>query len=149
MILVRFSQDFLDFFKALNDAGVRYLVIGGYAVAFYGYPRATKDVDIWIEMRPENAERVLKAIESFFGEDLGLTLEDLTTPGVIQLGRAPNRIDLVLIPEETASFAPAYAGRTITKIEGVPIPFVGLKTLKALKRAFGRTQDLADLEALE
>ncbi len=146
---VRFSKDFLDFFRALNAAGVRYLVIGGYAVAFHGHPRATKDVDVWIEMTPENAARVLQAIRDFFGEDLGLTPEDLAAPGVIQLGRAPNRIDLVLIPEETAPFSPAYDARALVEIDGVPVPFAGLKTLKALKRAFGRTQDLADLEALE
>jgi len=149
MVLVRLSPDFLDFFRTLNAVGVRYLVIGGYAVAFHGYPRATKDVDLWVETDPENAKRVLKALQSFFGEDLGLSLEDLTTPGVVQLGRAPNRIDLVLIPEETASFSAAYEARETLEIEGVPVPFVDLETLKVLKRAFGRTQDLADLEALE
>ena len=106
-------------------------------------------MDVWVEMRPENAKRVLKALQSFSGEHLGLSLEDLTTPGVAQLGRAPNRIDLVLIPEETASFPAAYEAREILEIEGMPVPFVDLETLKVLKRAFGRTQDLADLEALE
>ncbi len=144
-----YTPDFLDFLRALNREGVRYLLIGGYAVAFHGYPRATKDLDLWIEASPENAARVLAAIRSFFGETLGLVEEDLATPGVVQLGYAPNRIDLVILPDEPLSFREAYARAEETRVEGIPVRVVGREDLFTLKRAFGRAQDRADLEALE
>jgi len=146
---VLYTPDFVEFLEALNRRGVRYLIIGGYAVAFHGYPRATKDLDLWLEASPENARRALEAIHDFFGETLGLEERDLLSPGVVQLGYAPNRIDLVLLPEGDPTFAKAFARARETRAGDVPVRVVNKEDLLALKRAFGRTQDLADVDALE
>jgi len=146
---VLYTPDFVEFLEALNRRGVRYLIVGGYAVAFHGYPRATKDLDLWLEASPENARRALDAIHDFFGETLGLEEEDLVSPGVVQLGYAPNRIDLVLLPESDPEFAEAYGRARETRAGGVPVRVVSKEDLLALKRTFGRTQDLADVDALE
>jgi hypothetical protein len=90
------NQDFREFIKSLNDNQVRYLVIGGYAVAFHGYPRYTKDLDIWIEPSPENAANLVKALDQFGFGSLNLQISDFLAPDqVIQLGYPPNRIDLI------------------------------------------------------
>jgi hypothetical protein len=92
------NQDFKEFIQSLNDNQVRYLVIGGYAVALHGYPRYTKDIDIWIEMTLENAAKLIQALQQFGFGSLGLTSEDFLAPDqVIQLGYPPNRIDLITL----------------------------------------------------
>ncbi|WP_457638007.1 hypothetical protein [Oceanithermus sp.] len=144
-----YTPDFVEFLGALNRRGVRYLIIGGYAVAFHGYPRATKDLDLWLETSPENARRALEAIRDFFGETLGLEADDLVLPGVVQLGYAPNRIDLVLLSGNDPAFEAAYERAPKTDVSGVPVRVVSKEDLLTLKRAFGRTQDLADADALE
>lgn len=140
------TPDMLDFLRALHGAGARFLVIGGYALAFLGRPRFTKDLDLWVDAR--EAERVLAAIRSFFGgDDLGLTVEDLASPGVVQLGYAPNRIDLVIL--DTPPFDAAFARALEREVAGVRVYVVHPEDFKALKRAFGRPLDLRDLEELE
>jgi predicted nucleotidyltransferase len=90
------SHDYEEFVESLNQSGARYLIVGAHAVAFHARPRATKDLDIFIEPTPENAERVLAAIRQFLGTDLGLDAQDLSTPGqIVQIGVAPSRIDLL------------------------------------------------------
>lgn len=90
------NPDFKEFIQSLNDKGVRYVVIGGYAVALHGYPRYTKDLDIWIEMTLENASRVMQALHQFGFASLGLKEDDFLVPDqVIQLGYPPRRIDLL------------------------------------------------------
>ena len=132
--------------KALHQEGARFLVIGGYALAFFGRPRFTKDLDLWVDA--EEAPRVLAAIRRFFGgDDLGLTVEDLASPGVVQLGYAPNRIDLVIL--ETPPFDEAFVRALKHEVEGVQVYVVHPEDFKALKRAFGRPVDLRDLEELE
>lgn len=89
------SRDYEEFVESLNANGARYLIVGAHAVAFHARPRATKDLDLFIEPSPDNAERVLSAIRTFLGGDLGLTVKDLTTPGsIVQLGVAPLLADL-------------------------------------------------------
>ena len=84
------NRDFKEFIQSLNDNQVRYLVVGGYAVAFHGHPRYTKDMDIWIEMGPENAARLIKALEQFGFGSLGLQTTDFLVPDqVVQLGQPP------------------------------------------------------------
>jgi len=142
------SQDFREFIKSLNDNHVRYLVIGGYAVALHGYPRYTKDLDVWIEMSAENAVRMVQALEQFGFESLGLQAADFLVPDqIIQLGYPPNRIDLITTPPGV-DFETCYASRVEQVIDGVTVNFIDLDNLKKSKRASGRLQDLADLENL-
>jgi len=143
------NQDFREFIQSLNDNQVRYLVIGGYAVALHGYPRYTKDMDVWIEMTTENAARMVRALDQFGFRSLGLTADDFLEPEqIIQLGYPPARIDLITTPPGV-DFESCYASRVEVEIDGVAVNFIDLENLKRSKRAAGRLQDLADLENLE
>ena len=143
------NQDFKEFIQSLNDNQVRYLVIGGYAVALHGHPRYTKDLDVWIAMNPDNAAKMVKALEQFGFGSLGLKAEDFLVPDqIIQLGYAPNRIDL-LTTLEGVEFENCYASRVEVEIDEIKANFIGLENLKRNKKATGRHQDLADLENLE
>jgi hypothetical protein len=123
-------------------------VVGGYAVALHGHPRYTKDIDIWIELTPENADRVVQALEQFGFGSLGLKPADFLEPSqVIQLGYPPRRIDL-LTSLKGVDFNDCYQDRTTIVIEGMNIDFINLANLKKNKQATGRHQDLADLENL-
>lgn len=142
------NQDFKEFIQSLNDNNVRYLVIGGYAVAYHGHPRYTKDIDIWIEVNPENAANMVKALDDFGFSSLGLKVEDFLDLGeVIQLGYPPSRIDIVTAPDGV-DFAACFSSRVAAKIDGVIVNFIDLENLKRNKRASGRNQDLADVENL-
>ncbi|MCA2659190.1 MAG: hypothetical protein EWV52_02155 [Microcystis panniformis Mp_MB_F_20051200_S6D] len=143
------NQDFKEFIQLLNDNQVRYLVLVGYAVALHGYPRYTKDIDIWIEMSSLNAYNLIKALEGFGFGSLGLTIDDFLTPDqVIQLGYPPNRIDLITTPDGV-EFQTCYLSRIEVKIDDIIVNFIDLENLKKNKKASGRLQDLADLENLE
>jgi predicted nucleotidyltransferase len=142
------NQDFKEFIQSLNDNHVRYLVIGGYAVALHGHPRYTKDLDVWIEMNPENAGRMVEALRQFGFESLGLQAADFLTPDqVVQLGYPPNRIDIITTPPGV-DFESCYASRVEVEIDEVRVNFIDLENLKESKKASGRLQDLADLENL-
>lgn len=142
------NQDFKEFIQSLNDNQVNYLVIGGYAVALHGYPRYTKDIDIWVEMTPENAANMLKALDQFGFASLNLQAEDFLTPDqVIQLGYPPSRIDLITTPDGV-DFSTCYTNRLTVEIDGIAVNFIDLENLKRNKSASGRLQDLADLENL-
>jgi len=143
------NQDFREFIQSLNGNHVRYLVIGGYAVALHGYPRYTKDIDIWIEMSPDNAARMVKALEQFGFGSLGLQAADFLVPDqIIQLGYPPNRIDLITTPPGV-DFETCYASRVEVVIDDVTVNFIDLENLKKNKQAAGRLQDLADLQNLQ
>jgi len=143
------SKDFKEFIELLNAHNVRYLVVGGYAVAFHGYPRYTKDLDVWIELSPENADNIIKTMEAFGFGSLGLKPEDfLESDQIIQLGYPPNRIDILTTLKEV-QFEACYKERVELKIQGIKINFIDLENLKRNKRATGRPQDLADAENLE
>ncbi len=142
------NQDFKEFIQSLNDNHVRYLVIGGYAVAMHGHPRYTKDIDVWIEISPQNAANMVKALEQFGFASLGLQAADfLVIDQIIQLGYPPNRIDLITTPPGV-NFESCYASRLETVIDEVIVNFIDLDNLKKSKKAAGRLQDLADLENL-
>lgn len=144
-----FSQDFKEFIASLNENKVRYLVIGGYAVAFHGHPRYTKDLDVWIDRTPQNAARVVKALAQFGFASLGLKTDDFLAPDqIIQLGNPPNRID-VLTTLAGVDFATCYRARVRVKVDEIAVNFIDLKNLKKNKRAVGRLQDLADVENLK
>jgi len=143
------NQDFREFIESLSDNRVRYLVVGGYAVAYHGHPRYTKDIDIWVDRSSNNADFLLSALKQFGFASLGLIAEDFQEPDqVIQLGYPPNRIDLVT-SLTGVSFEECYAKRVTLDIDGLKIDFIELEDLKANKKATGRYQDLADLENLE
>jgi len=143
------NQDFKEFIQSLNDNGVRYLVIGGYAVALHGYPRYTKDIDIWIQMTPRNAKKMVAALDQFGLGSLGLKAADFLVPDqIVQLGYPPSRIDLITTPPGI-DFNTCYASRVETMIDNVTVNFIDLENLKKSKRAAGRLQDLADLENLQ
>ena len=143
------NQDFKEFIQLLNDNQVRYLVVGGYAVALHGYPRYTKDIDIWIELAQENAARIIKALEQFGFASLGLKEGDfLVEDQIIQLGYAPNRIDVITTLPGVV-FKECYDKRLLVEIEEVKVNFIDLDNLRKNKKATGRLQDLADLENLE
>ena len=143
------DQDFKEFIQSLNDNGVRYLVIGGYAVAFHGHPRYTKDMDVWVAMDAENAANIVKALEQFGFASLGLQASDFTAPDqIIQLGYPPNRIDMITTAPGVG-FDACYASRVQEEIDGIQVNFIDLESLKRNKKAVGRHQDLADIESLE
>jgi Nucleotidyltransferase of unknown function (DUF6036) len=143
------SKDFKEFIKLLNEHSVRYLVVGGYAVALHGHPRYTKDLDIWIELSPENAENILKALENFGFASLDLKPDDfLENDQIIQLGYPPNRID-ILTTLKDVKFEDCWRAKVQVEIGGLDIYFIDIENLKRNKRATGRPQDIADAENLE
>jgi len=144
------SHDYEEFIAALNARGVRYLVIGAHAVAFHARPRATKDLDIFIDPTPANARQALAALRDFFGgADPGYALQDFTDPRwVIQLGVAPIRIDILSEVTGLADFASAWQNRMDAHFGSAPTHYVGLDDLIRAKEAAGRPQDLADAGVL-
>jgi predicted nucleotidyltransferase len=142
-------RDYEEFIESLNRIGARFLIAGAHAVAFHARPRATKDLDLFLQPTPENAERVLDAIRDFLGTDLGIRLEDLSTPGrIVQLGVAPTRIDLMSRLDGVEDFESAWAKRIDAEFGDVPAHFLSLEDLIQSKISAGRDQDKADLRAL-
>jgi hypothetical protein len=132
----------------LNAAGARYLLVGGYAVAFHAQPRFTKDLDVWVDPDPANASRVLAALHEFGAPLHELTVADLERPGtVFQMGFPPNRIDVVTAIDGV-SFGEAWPERAQTTYDDQAVPVIGHRLLMQNKRASGRPQDLLDLEIL-
>jgi len=143
------NQDFKEFLALLVRHDVRYLIVGGYSVAFHGHPRYTKDLDVWVLTSEENATKLVAALQAFGFGSLGLTQADFLEPGyVVQLGQPPARIDL-LTSLTGVDFESCWRNRTELVVDGLAIPVISLDDLKRNKRALGRHQDLADLESLE
>ena len=134
------SRDYEEFVESLNESGARYFIVGAHAVAFHARPRATKDLDLFIEPTPENAERVLTSIRNFLGSDLGLTIEDLTTPGsIVQLGVAPSRIDLISRLAGLQDFTSAWSSRIDARFGDVDAHYLSLDDLIQEKESGGET----------
>lgn len=143
------NPDFKEFIQLLNENQIKYLVIGGYAVAIHGHPRYTKDIDIWVEMSSENASKLMTALDQFGFGSLGLCAQDFQTPDqIIQLGYPPNRIDLITTPDGI-DFETCYSSKIEIVLDNIPVKFIDIENLKKNKKASGRLQDLADLESLE
>jgi hypothetical protein len=143
------NPDYRDILSGLNAAGADYLLVGAYALAVHGLPRATGDIDILLRPHPANAERVWVALERFGAPLGGLSREDFTRPGmVVQIGTAPRRVDL-LTSLDGVGFEEAWAGRVVVEVEGLRIPVLGRAELIRNKKAVARPQDLADVERLE
>lgn len=144
------NRDFLDFLSALIAVEARFVVVGAHALAVHGMPRATGDMDVWVDRSAENASRVWRALETFGAPAaaLGIRQSDLEAPDVvIQLGLPPRRID-VLTGITGVDFEEAWAGRVVHRLEELDVPFLGREALIRNKRAAGRLKDLGDLEAL-
>jgi hypothetical protein len=143
------NPDFKEFATLLNVNEVEYLIVGGYALAAYGHPRYTGDLDFWIGTASENSRRVLLALAQFGFGGLGIELKDLTEPDkVIQMGFPPARIDL-LTSIDGVSFDECYERRLMAEVDGLMLPFIALEDFKTNKKAVGRHRDLADLDALD
>ena len=148
MATIHLPPDFKDFLQLLNSHQVEYLLIGSYAVGYHGYPRATGDMDIWIAMHPQNAEKVVAALREF-GFDLPeLQVEMfLEEKQVIRIGTPPLKIDITT-SISGVSFAECYAERIVETFDGIPVNVINLNHLKTNKKASGRLQDLTDLQNL-
>jgi predicted nucleotidyltransferase len=143
------NEDYRDMLQCLLEEKVRFLLVGAYAVAVYGYPRATKDIDIFVRAAPENASSLMKALLRFGAPVSDISESDFSREGVVfQIGSSPRRID-ILTRISGVDFERAYANRQTVSVEGMDVPVISLKDLIANKRASGRTQDLADLEKLQ
>ncbi len=143
------DQDFNEFVQLLLANDVRFLIIGGYALAAHGAPRYTGDLDTWLWVNDDNANRVLVVLESFGFGSLNITREDLLNPNtVIQLGYPPHRIDL-LTGIDGVGFDEAWNRRVEFEINGRRVPFISREDLITNKRAVARPQDLADVAKLE
>jgi hypothetical protein len=142
-------RDFVDLLRGFIDHGVRFLVVGAYALAVLGRPRATGDLDVWVEATPENAGRVLTAFRRYGAPLHDLTEHDLVTPGVVfQIGVPPLRID-VLTSIDGDRFVPAWRRRVKATFDGLLVGVLSRRDFIANKRATGRLKDLADVERLE
>ena len=143
------NQDFVDLLRAFSAAEVRFLVVGAYALALHGRPRATGDLDVWIEATPENAARVMRGLAAF-----GAPLHDVSEPDfaregiVYQMGVPPGRIDL-LTELSGITFAEAWPGRVRGTFGGAEVDFTGLDAFIQNKKATGRAKDLGDIEDLQ
>lgn len=141
--------DLREFIESLNSHGVDYLVVGAHALAFHGRPRYTGDIDLWLRSTHENAARVEQALVEFSFASLGLKAADFMHPeSIVQLGVAPNRIDL-LTSLTGVAFDEAWDTRVPGELGGIPVAFLSREILIKNKRATGRKQDAADVEALE
>jgi predicted nucleotidyltransferase len=142
---IRLQADFKEFLKLLTSNKVEYLLIGGYAVAYYGYSRPTGDMDLWIAISPHNAERVDAALREF-----GFTpsIENfLKENSVVRMGVPPFRLE-ILTTIDGVSFPECYAARNTVVIDGVEANLINLRHLRLNKKASGRLKDLSDLENL-
>ncbi len=143
------NPDFRDMLSAFCDQQVEFMVVGAYALAAHGLPRATGDIDLWIRCSEDNAPRVWRAIADFGAPLSGLTLDDLKTPGtVFQIGLPPRRID-ILTAIDGVGFEDAWPERFEVELEGLKIPIIGRDHLLQNKKAAGRPKDKADVAWLE
>ena len=146
---MKLSKDLREFIALLNSTHVKYLIVGGHAVAFHARPRFTADFDFFVECSPENADRLQQVIGAFGFSALGLKAADFLQEGVVvQLGRPPNRIDL-LTSIDGVKFSEAWGRRAPGELDGIPVYFISKEDLLANKRAVGRPQDIADAAELE
>ena len=143
------NQDFKEFIALLNQHNVQYIVIGGYALAFHGHPRYTKDIDIWIDAKEDNAKRVLDVLRDFGFGSVNLDIQDfISEENIIQLGYPPNRID-ILTSAKGVVFGDCISSSHLIMIGDLEVRFLDIQNLIVNKQETGRLQDLADVEALE
>lgn len=143
------NEDYKDMLRAFGDERVEFLLVGAYAMGAHGYPRATVDIDLWINPSPDNAAAVLRAVRRFGAPSDNVTEADLRRDDtVFQIGVAPRRVDIIT-GLSGLSFDDAFRRSVEVDIDGIQVRVPSLDDLIVNKRAAGRTRDLADLEALE
>lgn len=149
MAKINLSKDFKEFIGLLNLHKVKFIIVGGYAVGFHGYIRATGDIDIWIDPTVDNAQNLLKALSDFgFGTLSGISIDDfIKDNSVVQLGYPPFRIDL-MTSVSGVTFDQCYSKKENTMIDEIKVPFIDLESLKINKASTNRKKDLGDLENL-
>ncbi|HAK46925.1 MAG TPA: hypothetical protein DCO79_13530 [Spirochaeta sp.] len=147
--MLNIPKDFKEFIQLLNLNNVRYLVVGGYAVAYHGHPRSTGDIDFFLECTSQNALVVKKCLDDFGFRSLDITVKDLSTPNqIIQMGYPPLRIDL-LTSIDGISFKEAWINRDVVELEKLTINFINKTDLNTNKLSTGRLKDQADAEELK
>jgi len=147
--MIRIPQDFKELLQLLNSKKIEYLVIGGYAVAFHGHPRATGDLDIWIAISKDNAVKMVEALKEFGFDAPSLKDEIfLEKDKNIRMGEEPLRIE-ILTSIDGVEFHECYKNKKTVIIDDIEINFISLQDLKKNKKASGRLQDLADIENIE
>ena len=145
---MKLDKDFNEFVELFVANGVRFLVVGGYALAAHGYPRATDDFDAWVWANSENAVKIVDCLTKFGFGSLNLSTDDFTTlDRVVQLGYPPYRIDIIT-SISGVEFDSAWANRLVVDVDGLNVPFIGRDDLLKNKRATGRPKDLLDVERL-
>lgn len=148
MATILLPPDFKEFLSLLNSERIEYLLVGGYAVGYYGYPRATGDMDLWIAPTPQNAASMAKALKIFGFSSESIRPEIfLQRNKVVRMGMPPLRIDL-LTDVTGVDFEQCFAEKTVDTIDGIQVNLISLEQLKTNKRAIGRSKDLDDLEHL-
>jgi predicted nucleotidyltransferase len=148
MSKVTLPDDFREFLQCLNAREVRFLIVGGHAVSFHGYPRFTHDVDVVITPDLANAQALLGALHDFGFGAVSLTAEDFTRPITVALGRAPHQVDIMTFIKGV-DVSGAWERRVHGVLDGVAVPIISRADLLANKRAVGRPEDLADIARLE
>ena len=144
---IKLPPDFKEFLRLFNEHKVRYLLIGGYAVGYHGYPRATNGMDVWVACDPENAQRVTAALKSFGFNTPELSPKLFLDDNIVRMGIPPLRIE-VLTVISGVSFEECYAECVRDEFDGVQVNLISLPRLKQNKQASGRHKDLNDLEHL-
>lgn len=145
---MKLQKDLREFIELLNSHEVRYVLVGGYAVAYHGYPRYTGDIDFFVDVSGDNPQRLDEALRRFGFEDTGVDAQSFTTENqIIQLGVPPNRIDLITAVSGV-TFEEAWTSREVGTIDGLPVTIISLELLKRNKQSSGRPKDIIDLEYL-
>jgi len=144
---MKIHTDFREFIRTLNNNDVEYVIVGAFALAFHGYPRATGDMDIWVRPLEPNAVKILKALGDFGFKNLKLEKKDILSGKIIQLGYPPVRIDLVTVLDGLKS-NDIWDTRVSGKFGDISVSYIGREAFIKNKRALGRHRDLADLELL-
>lgn len=146
--MIPIPQDFREFIQLLNQHRVRYLVIGGYAVGYHGYPRYTGDLDVFVEISPKNATALVRVLEEFGLTNEKVPLKPFLTRGtIVRMGRDPMRLEIIN-KIDGATFAECFKSRMVARVGDLRINFIGLAHLRRNKKAAGRLKDLDDLHRL-
>ncbi len=142
-------KDFREFLELLNEKEVKYLIVGGYAVSVHGFPRYTGDIDVFIQSSPDNAQKLLNALDDFGFGSLELTVQDFAKEdSIVQIGYPPYRID-ILTTIEGVEFNECFKNKLEIEFDELKIPFIGYNDLIKNKKASGRTKDKIDIENLK